>query len=181
MKKLVGSDVGSYTFSAAAKQITLSGLSETLTLDQVLTIVNVTDNIVIYNFGKVGYGGSIASNVLTLTYDTTSMSDGDTLQIYVELADTSESLLRSLTTAVFFLTEQMVLSQQNPVWLNNTTNGLQVVNAPSQTMAVSGSLTTAGTVSTVTNLSQIGGVNADTMIPTQGDQAWGVTIRSLLV
>jgi hypothetical protein len=184
MKKLIGSDIGTYTFSASAKQITLSGLSETLTLDQVLTVVNVTDNIVIYNFGKAGLGGTIASNVITLIYDTSSMSDGDVLQIYVELTDTSEAQLKSLTSAVFFLIEQMVLAQQNPVWLNNTTNGLQVVNAPAQTMAVSGSLTTAGTVSTVstvTNLAQIGGVSADTMLPAQSDQAWGITIRNLLV
>lgn len=83
MKMLVGVDQGGYTFDASAQTVTLTGLN-TLALEQVLLITNVTDNVIIYNFAKPTLGGSISSNVITLTYDTTSMSDTDDLQIFID-------------------------------------------------------------------------------------------------
>lgn len=72
-----------YTFNAAAKQITFN-TSETITLPQLLIITNVTDNLIIYNFADPNYGGTITNNVLTLTYNTSLMSDSDGLQIFLE-------------------------------------------------------------------------------------------------
>lgn len=83
MKKLITS----YTFDASAKTITLSGYI-TIELERVLLITNVTDNVIIYNFAGIGKGGSVATNVLTLDYDTTTMDDADDLQIYYD--DSSE-------------------------------------------------------------------------------------------
>ena len=54
MKQLIGSDTGSYTFDASAKQITIIGLP-TFTIEQVLLITNVTDGIVIYNFASSAF------------------------------------------------------------------------------------------------------------------------------
>ena len=82
MKKLIGFDVGSYTFDASAKTITIDNISS-LSLEQILVITNVTDNIIIYNFADTTKGGSLTGFVLTLDYDTTSMSDTDELQIWV--------------------------------------------------------------------------------------------------
>lgn len=76
----VGVETGDYTFDASEKTITFTGLG-TVNLEQVEQIVNITDNIVIYNPNISGLGGTISTNVLTLDYDTTSMSDGDTLLI----------------------------------------------------------------------------------------------------
>jgi len=72
-----------YTFNAASKQITFN-TSEVLTLERLLLITNVTDNLIIYNFADPNYGGTITNNVLTLTYNTTIMSDSDRLQIFIE-------------------------------------------------------------------------------------------------
>jgi hypothetical protein len=85
-QQIIGKDVGSYTFDASDQTVTLSGLS-TLKLEQVLVITNVTTNTIIYRFDKPLLGGTIAANVITLTYDTTSMSDTDILQIIIDLND----------------------------------------------------------------------------------------------
>lgn len=79
MKKLVSN----YSFNAAAKQITLSDYTS-IDLESLLLITNVADNIIIYNFAGQGKGATIAGNVLTLDYDTTSMSNTDNLQIFVD-------------------------------------------------------------------------------------------------
>lgn len=79
-----------YTFNAASKQITFNTPSS-VSLDQVLVITNVTRNIIIYNFADPSAGGSITNNVLTLTYNTTSMSNNDILQIFLDNALTPAS------------------------------------------------------------------------------------------
>ena len=80
---LVGSQRGTYTFDASAKEITLVDI-KTLKLEEILQIVNVTTNVVIYSPQDIKLGGSIASNIITLTYDTTAMSDTDDLAIRIE-------------------------------------------------------------------------------------------------
>lgn len=89
-----------YTFNAATKQITFN-TTDVVSLNQVLVITNVTDNVIIYNFADAAKGGTIANNVLTLTFDTTSMSNTDSLQIFLDLygtpsTDDSVVLLRRL-------------------------------------------------------------------------------------
>lgn len=79
-----------YTFNAASKQITFNTPSS-VSLDQVLVITNVTRNIIIYNFADPSAGGSITNNVLTLTYNTTAMSNGDILQIFLDNLATPSS------------------------------------------------------------------------------------------
>jgi hypothetical protein len=77
MKQLVTS----YTFTAAAKTIDSADFTS---LDGILLITNVTDNIIIYNFADPAKGGSLTGTTLTLTYDTTAMSNTDNLQIFIE-------------------------------------------------------------------------------------------------
>lgn len=83
MKILVGVDLGSYSFNAAAKTVTITGLNA-LTLDQILLITNVTRQEVIYQFNNSNKGGTIAGNIVTLEYDTTAHNNADALQIWVE-------------------------------------------------------------------------------------------------
>jgi hypothetical protein len=75
--------VTNYTFSATAKQITFVDYLS-LKLDQILLITNVTNNIIIYNFADPTAGGTLVGNVLTLLYNTTTMSDSDRLQIFID-------------------------------------------------------------------------------------------------
>jgi len=79
MKKIISN----YIFDASAKTITLSDY-DSISLERVLLIANVVDNIVIYDFSNPLKGGSVLNNVLTLEYDTTSMSDTDNLQIWYD-------------------------------------------------------------------------------------------------
>jgi hypothetical protein len=93
--------VYNYTFDASAQTVKISGL---YTLRTLLLITNVTDNIIIFNFASPTAGGSVSydsandETTITLDYDTTSMSDGDELQIFTDdgedlKIDGGESLL----------------------------------------------------------------------------------------
>jgi hypothetical protein len=94
MKKLLGQDAsGTYAFNSTAKTVTFSGLSQQITLANILLITNVTANTIIYNFASPTTGAvSFVNNVLTLDYDTTSMSATDVLQIYIDVESYEESL-----------------------------------------------------------------------------------------
>lgn len=100
MKKLLGQDAsGTYAFNPTAKTVTFSGLSQQITLANILLITNVTANTIIYNFASSSTGAvSFANNVLTLDYDTTSMNSTDVLQIYLDLAgeESLHDLLRRM-------------------------------------------------------------------------------------
>lgn len=72
-----------YTFDASEKTIVHSSFSD-ITLAGIQLIVNVTDQIIIYNFADTAKGGTLATDTLTLEHDTTSMSDTDELMIIVE-------------------------------------------------------------------------------------------------
>lgn len=82
--------VYNYTFDASAKTIKFGGLFKLRTIQMV---TNVTDNIIIYNFadstkgGTASYDGDNDETTITLTYDTTSMSDSDELQIFVDITE----------------------------------------------------------------------------------------------
>ena len=75
--------IPNYTFNAAAKQITFPGYS-TLSLASFLIITDTTVNQIIYNFADSTAGGTVAGNVLTLTYNTTALSNTDALLIYYD-------------------------------------------------------------------------------------------------
>jgi hypothetical protein len=89
--------ITNYTFDASAKTISFDDYTG-VDLNRVLLITNVTTNTIIYNFANSLLGGSVSGNVLTLTYNTTSMSDTDTLQIYydTEYIPASDQLLNAL-------------------------------------------------------------------------------------
>ena len=76
-----------FTFDASAKTVKLKGNHHQRRL---LMITNTTDNIIIYNFadstktGVFSYDGVADETTITLLHDTTSMSDTDALQIFVE-------------------------------------------------------------------------------------------------
>ena len=92
--------VYTYTFDASAQQVILDGYHP---LRVIQLITNVTDNVIIYNFSDSAKGGTVAydnnteKTTITLTYNTTSMSDTDELQIFIDTQenkiDASESLL----------------------------------------------------------------------------------------
>ena len=72
-----------YLFDASEGLITFTDYT-TIDLDSILVIVNVTDNIVIYNFADTTKGGTVSDNILTLMYNTSLMDNDDKLLIYYE-------------------------------------------------------------------------------------------------
>lgn len=75
--------ISSYTFNAASKTITFTGYGS-ISLNRVLTVFNQTAGIEIYRLGSTTLGGSVATNVLTLTYNTAAMNNSDSLLIYYD-------------------------------------------------------------------------------------------------
>jgi hypothetical protein len=136
-----------YTFNASAKQIRFN-TTNVIGLEQLLVITNVTDNIIIYNFADPSAGGTISNNVLTLNYNTVSMSNTDSLQIFLDnvLTPASDEMLQSIQEQTALLMRMVKLlepsSRQNstgmqqieltsapatvPVAQNNTLYGNQV-------------------------------------------------------
>ena len=101
-----------YTFTAAAKTISHADFSD-ITLAGIQVIVNVTDQIIIYNFADTTKGGTLATDTLTLEYDTTTMSDTDELMILVEDGVASQAITAAslpLPTGAATLAEQQTQS-----------------------------------------------------------------------
>jgi hypothetical protein len=80
--------VKNYTFDKDARTITFDDYSE-IFLENVLIIVNKSfNNAIIHSSSSSARTASVSGNVLTLAYDTRSMSDTDKLQIrYVQHDD----------------------------------------------------------------------------------------------
>jgi hypothetical protein len=89
--------ITTYTFDASAKTITFAS---SLDIEGFMLITNVVDNVIIYNFAEPTLGGTFATNTLTLTYDTTLMSDTDELMIIYEDGVNSIAVSSAPTTTV---------------------------------------------------------------------------------
>jgi hypothetical protein len=90
MKKLITN----YTFDASAQTVELSDYGAGFDIRGLLLIVNVTDNIIIYNFAVDGLGHTgVADDVITLEYNTASpaMADADKLLIYYDDASATQA------------------------------------------------------------------------------------------
>lgn len=112
---LVGVDKGAYAFDASAQTVTLTGL-RTLAIEEVLQIVNITDGITIYNSNSAATIGTISGNVITLTYDTTSMADADSLQVYVyneAAVDQDLDVIKTIVQNPIELLQQRVVNAAN--------------------------------------------------------------------
>lgn len=73
--------VKNYTFNAVAKTVTSTDFSS---IEIILSILNVTTGDIIYLPNNPNKGGTLSNGVLTLDYNTTSMSNTDKLQIIIE-------------------------------------------------------------------------------------------------
>ena len=155
MKRLLGTDIsGSYTFNPAAKTVTFSGLSYTLTLANILLITNVTANTIIYNFADPATGEtSFNNNVLTLTYNTASMNATDVLQIYLDLESYEESLAALLRRMNKLLESNATvdLYQRQRVVIEAVGNSRGTPTEAAASIPVSGAVSISATTSILTN------------------------------
>ena len=85
-KIMVGTDVGNYVFNpagAGAGTIQFLQMPSGFSLDQLLVITDVTQNIILYNFADPLAGGTFNNNTQVLTLDKSSsgLLSTDVLQI----------------------------------------------------------------------------------------------------
>jgi hypothetical protein len=165
-KVLIGIDNGSYTFDASAKQVVITLDEGSPSLDALLVITNVTDNVIIYNFANPLLGGTLSGNTFTLTYDTTTMSDTDDLQIWYYTPDAlavADNETASLVMALRSLINVLGSNASLPDTAGRTRIILDAITA-SLTLAT---ITTVGTVTSMTTLANqtnIGGLAANMQV-----------------
>lgn len=140
-KVLIGSEIGSYSFSKTNKTITFSGL--TVSLERILLITDTTNNTIIYQFNDATKNGTLSNNVLTLAYNTNtgSFADTDKLQIFYWSEEPEQTTIMDLAVAV--KRELMLLRKSE-----SDTPGGKNVNVTNSSLAA--------TVSAVTSLQYYG-------------------------
>ena len=85
-----------FTFNASLRQITFTDIID---IHLIGIIINQTDGIIIYNPMDPNLLGALSGQILTLYYNTTSMSNSDILQVfYADRPDSSLLLTADLTT-----------------------------------------------------------------------------------
>jgi hypothetical protein len=169
--------ITNYTFNAASRTVTFLGYSRIL-LDSVLLITNVTDNVIIYNFAGSGKGGTVSGNVLTLDFDTTTMSNGDSLQIYyddeaivpatVQEQQNTEDLLYLLSVqgnALGKLAEMVDGANIRAALQASAAVIGAVTQNGSWTLTTVTTVSTVTTCSTLTNQAQNGGQPTNDIVP----------------
>ena len=171
MKRLLGTDIsGSYTFNPGAKTVTFSDLPQTINLSNILLITNVTKNVIIYNFADSTAGVvSFNNNVLTLTYDTSSHSASDVLQIFLDVESEEENLAALLRRMNKLLESNAVvdLAQRQRVTVDAIRTSATATTDLAGTMPVSGTVTAA--LGNVTSTSQQNSpINPYTLSTSQG-------------
>jgi len=103
---------GEYEFRASNKQVIIGEkYLKDFKEETILSVINKTDNIIIYSVGCEGFGGTIFGDCLKLEYDTTSMSSDDTLQIILSKNDISTELLKTIKDNTACLNEVVGLLQ----------------------------------------------------------------------
>jgi hypothetical protein len=175
-KKIVGNGNNSYAFNATAKTVTLSGIDD-LKIWQILIIVNLTRETIMYNPYVTGYGyTSFSNNVLTLEFDTSSYSNSDVLQIFYDNSDSQQANISDLAMEI----KDLIKVIATPAFVD-AVGGLKI------TSGVLTTLTTCSTVSTVTTVGAVTTLNQSSGIPTSlsiNDQLLNISfqnVRNLIV
>jgi len=128
-----------YTFNAAAQTISFAGgsLAGVIEIQQIKLITNVVDNIIIYQFNNNALGGTLAANVLTLTYNTAAMSNTDELMIIVDIGSSGG------------LTDAELRATPVPISATNLDVALSTRLKPADTLT---GVTTVGTITNVVHV-----------------------------
>jgi hypothetical protein len=182
--------IDNYTFDPSARTLTINGfttatadLITTIDQDALISIVNTRTGTYLYIADAPVPSITISGKEVTFLADVTDQFSTDPLLIFYE--DTkypaTASELTSTTTGLArndemqglaMLLRLLLAHEQSPVWLNQSTNALNV--AVTQTIA----LITA--VTTVTGITNIGSNSAAELVPNLHQAAWATSIRSIL-
>jgi hypothetical protein len=174
--------INNYTFSASAKTVTLTDYTS-IPLDDIILITNVTTGTIIYNFADPTLTATVANNVITLAYNTTSMSNSDKLAIYIdnESSPASDEMLQAIYEMARNL-GVLAATRGTLADLRVTPTGTVTVGGTVTATGTLTGVTTVSTVSTVTNQAQIGGYNAIQQIPAlQNNAAIASNINNITI
>ena len=167
-KIMIGPDGGSYSFNKTAKTITINlpNTTKAPTLESLLLITDVTNNIIIYNFADPAKGASLSGNVYTLDYDTNtgSFANTDKLQIYYYL-DTPQAVSMDDIALAF----RIALAHSNKN--NEAYNGRQRITIEDGTLGL------ISTVSTVTTIANPGFRHTEDLIQPDMINNWNSKVR----
>ena len=143
--------VTNYTFDKTAKTVTFTDYT-TIRLDSLLLITNVTDNIIVYNFASPTLGGTVSGNVLTLTYDTSSMDNADKLQIFYDDPDVTPATVVNQETLEVLVGTLQELVARLAVLASMANSGQPALRTiPVGTTTVAGSVTATVASTSITN------------------------------
>lgn len=144
MKKLIDN----YTFNHVTNTVTFNDYT-TIDLERVLVITDVTRGTIIYVFGAPGMTGSVAGNVLTLSYDVTAFADTDKLLIYYEDGIQESTIVELIETMRYLIKVLAVIGNAQGVVADIRVTPL--------------SIPTVANVTTLTTLNQLGGITTVNM------------------
>lgn len=162
--------IKNYIFNAASKTITFSDYRK-IDLASILIITNVSTNTIIYNFAISGKGGTVSNNVLTLQFDTTSMNNTDSLQIYYDdpardLTINNEGELRVKSEDNIAMLNRILTSLLPLTNTDSSQRTLQTLDSISAGVTLP-TLTTVTGVTTVNTVTTVGSVtNITNALPT---------------
>lgn len=184
--------INNYSFNSSLKKITFNDYNS-INLDSLLLITNVTNNIIIYNFANPSLGGSVSGNVLTLNYNTTTMSNTDSLQIFyddgkIEASELKQDVLNNLVSLLESQIENDNVIQRQLLQLLKplgiVTNGTFRLNVDFNAggtinqVTLVPTVTNVTTVGTITNQTNIGGLNAFDLQFNAAHTAYATSIRN---
>lgn len=88
--------IDDYIFDKDNKRIIFYGDARPHKIEQMLLVTNVTTGEIIYNFADKLRGGTLENNILTLVWNTSSMSNTDKLQIFIDSDEYHNYMTRTL-------------------------------------------------------------------------------------
>lgn len=159
--------IDDYTFNPSNRTITINELAS-LKLEQLLLITNTTDNVVIYNFADKSLSATTLGNVITLNYNTTTMSSSDALQIFIDTPNTDFVGLNELLTDGISEIVHQLQSLRNDGGMADASGRVRC-NIETGSMNI-GTVTTVGTM---TNVASAGGYALQNSIMSMTNSGWG--------
>ena len=149
--------VDNYIFNKTAKTVQLTDF-ESIDIANLLLITNVTDGIIIYAFDDPAKLGIASGNTVTLGYDTSAMSDSDSLQIWYQDSETEGTKAMQLELL-------NRLAGLNVLELAQTAIGeIKVTIGATSVIPTVTTVSTVTTVTSLTNQVSIGSNAANTIV-----------------
>ena len=175
MKRLWGIDItGSFVFAPGVPGLgTLSFVGQTLSLEQILVVTNVTRNEIIYNFADASAGASgYGLNTLTLDVDTSTHNASDKIQAWIYVDD-AQAIDAAPQSGLAMLLTRILAAMLAPLGYRKDTQRYQA-----SAVLESGTVTTVSTVTACTTVNQLNGLAADRLINSANLSAWAACHRS---